>query len=144
MNCIFLGHRDSPEGIYEDLKNAIRILITSKNVSAFYMGNNGSFDYMCQRALSELSKEYDHISYTIILSRIDEIALNKEQEHTVFPEELEKVPYRFAISRRNDLLIKRGNIVVAFSKHKASNTYKLITKATKKGMRVINLCKDGI
>lgn len=144
MNCIFFGHRDSPEGIYEDLKNAIRILITSENVSVFYLGNNGNFDYMCQRALSELSKEYNHISYTIILSRIDEIALNKEQEHTVFPEELETAPYRFAISRRNDLLIKRGNIVVTSSRHKASNTYKLITKAVKLGMRVINLCKDGI
>ena len=139
MNCIFFGHRDTSEQIYENLKNAIRSLIIYNGINTFFIGNNGSFDLMCQKVLSELSEVYDSISYTILLSRINEIALNNEQENTVFPVALEKVPYRYAISKRNDILISLGDVAIVFVKHNASNAYKLMTKAYKKGLKVINI-----
>ena len=73
------------------------------------------------------------------MSRINEIALNNEQQNTEFQEALERVPYRYAISRRNDIMIKRSDILIAFVNNKFSNSYKLAEKARRRGVKVINL-----
>lgn len=139
MNCTFFGHRDSPDQIYELLKHTLNKIIACEGADTFYVGNNGNFDFMCQKALSEVYRDYPHIRYTILLSRINEIALNNEQQNTEFPEALERVPYRYAISRRNDIMIKRSDILIAFVNNKFSNSYKLVEKARRRGVKVINL-----
>ena len=92
---------------------------------------------MVQRAFLSVSKEY-HISYVIVLSRPNESALSGDQLNTVFPAEIEGVPPRFAISKRNDFLLKNADIVVCYAHNKFSNSYKLVEKAKRKGIRVIN------
>ena len=79
--------------------------------------------------------------FDIVLSYIDEVALIGNQAFTIYPEELANVPKRFAISKRNDYLLKKSNIVICYVNNTYSNSYKFTQKALKKGYTVINLSK---
>ena len=138
MKCTFIGHSDAPFYLREKIKLEVEELITS-GVRDFLVGNNGRFDYMVQSVLSEKIKENYDINLTVVLSYIDESAIYVEQKYTIYPEGLEKTPLRYAISKRNDWLIQRSNIMVAYVKHNFSNSHKWLEKAKKKGLKIINL-----
>ena len=138
MICIFFGHRDASSKVKEPLRCAIDALIR-EGVKEFYVGNNGNFDYYVQSVLTELCNERDDISFSVILSRIDEPAICADQSYTVYPEELENVPPKFAISKRNNLMISKGEIAITYVRNNFSNSYKLREKARKKELRIINL-----
>ena len=140
MICTFFGHKDTDFSKKEKIKMKIVELIQSNDVTTFYVGNNGNFDFMIQNILEELSKENESISYSIVLSYINERALSSIQSKTIFPEGLEKVPPRFSISKRNEWLIKNSDFAIVYSKYNFSNSYKWATKAIKNGLTVINLC----
>ena len=77
-----------------------------------------------------------------MLSRPDEKAIFSEQFFTLFPDGLEKTPPRFAISKRNDWLIKKSQIVIAYVDNRFTNSHKWIEKAKNKGIDVINLANQ--
>lgn len=139
MTCTFFGHRDTPHTIKEELKNKLIHLIDCEDVTHFLVGNNGNFDSLVQKVLKEISKERNKVTYSIVLSSIRERSISDAQEKTVFPEELETTPPRFAISRRNDWMIKHSDMIVCYTKYKISNSYKFIEKGAKKGLKIINL-----
>ncbi len=140
MICTFFGHRDTSERIKDELKNTVSALIDN-GVKKFYVGNNGNFDLIVQDVLFELQKTQENIDYKIVLSYIDEKALCGDQEATIFPEGLEGVPRRYAVSKRNEWLIKSSNYVIAYCTNSFSNCHKWIEKAKKKGLSVINLAE---
>ncbi len=69
MICTFIGHRDAPKEIKPTLKKVLVDLIENKNVNMFYVGNNGSFDFMVKDVLKELHQIYP-IKYYIVLAYI--------------------------------------------------------------------------
>ncbi len=141
MNCTFFGHRDAPSFIKPKLKEAILKLLDA-GVEHFYVGNNGSFDLLVQVSLSEIAKEIPHIKYSIVLSYIDELAISENQEATIFPEGQELAYPKFAISKRNEWLLDNSYYVIAYAKNTCSNTHKIIERAKRKGLIVINLAEE--
>ena len=140
MNCTFFGHRDATEDVKKRLKEAILYLVNTEGVRSFMVGNNGNFDYYAQCVLQKIKKEGENISFKIVLSKIDEMALT-DQSQTIFPEGFEKNLPRFAISKRNEWLIKNASFIIAYVKNKYSNSAKLVAKCAKKGLRIINLAE---
>lgn len=136
MNCVFFGHRDAPDAIKVSLQSTLERLI-DEGVNEFFVGNNGRFDLLVQTILEELCKK-SSARYSIILSYINEHALNGKQENTIFPEGQELAPRHLAIVKRNEWLLKKADIIVSYVTHNASCSYKLLEKARKKGIRVIN------
>ncbi len=139
MNCVFFGHREAPDFLKEKLKAVIFEL--AGNETRFYVGNSGAFDALVQGALAEMEKEDSKIKYSIALSRIDELALSGKQENTIFPEGQETAVPIFAISKRNEWLFKKADIMVVYLKNKISNTYKYVSRAEKRGIKIINLAE---
>ena len=144
MNCTFFGHKDTPLNVKEKLKVAILDLVDNHGVKNFLVGNNGNFDSMAQRVLKEVIRSRDDVTFSIVLSRIDEKALTDNQEMTVFPEQLENVLARFAISKRNDWLIKNSDFAITFVKYTCTNAYKLMNKALKRGLFVVNIFSSNV
>ena len=144
MVCVLFGHRDCPDDVREDLKKTIRKLIDDGGVKEFFIGNNGGFDAMGQSVLAEICREGVVIDYTIVLSRQNEEPLNGENRATLFPDGQERHPRRFAISKRNEWMLKRADVLIVFVRHPFSNSYKMLKKAQARGIRVINLCKDFV
>ena len=137
MNCTFFGHKDAPTSIKASIEKAIISLIDF-GIKTFYVGNNGNFDYLVQNVLKELSCIYD-MSYLIVLSRVDEVALSGEQAATLFPEKLDFSIPKFSISKRNEWLIKKCDFAIVYVKNRYSNSYKWLERAQKKGLKIITL-----
>ena len=138
MICTFIGHRDTPNSLMESIRKAIIELINN-GIKDFYVGNNGSFDFLVQTALAEISKTNSAINCRIVLSCINEVAISGNQELTVFPEELSSVPKRFAISKRNEYLLKKSSVIICCVNNTFSNSYKYMEKARRKGLTVIRI-----
>lgn len=114
MVCTFFGHKDAPKEIEPTLRSTLIDLIENKNVTVFYVGNNGNFDTMVARQLEDLSQTYP-IAYSVVLAYLPTETNNYDNLiNTIYPEGLETVPKRFAISRRNKWMIQQTNIVVTY------------------------------
>ncbi len=84
------------------LRSALIELIENKNATLFLVGNHGNFDTMVRHQLDDLSKIYP-IKYFVVLAYMPnrKQPFDIEDEHTVLPEGIENVPYRFAIDYHN-------------------------------------------
>ncbi len=113
--CCFFGHREVTHNIREKLTSIIEKLITEDNVTEFYVGHQGQFDSMVYSILKELKTKYPLIRYTVVLAYMpDEHIKELYGEDTIFPDGLETVPKRFAISKRNDWMIQQSKFAVCY------------------------------
>ena len=117
MVCTFFGHKDTPKEIEPTLRSTLIDLIENKNVNVFYVGNNGNFDTMVRHQLEILSQTYP-IEYHVVLAYLP-TEKNKYDNltNTIYPEGIETVPKRFAISWRNKWMIQQSDIVVTYVIH---------------------------
>ena len=138
MVCTFFGHKDTPKEIEPTLRSTLIDLI-EKNVNVFYVGNNGNFDTMVRRQLEDLSQTYP-ITYSVVLAYLP-TEKNKYDDltHTIYPEGLETVPKRFAISWRNKWMIQQSDIVVTYVTHSFGGAAQFKEMAVRQGKAVIKL-----
>ena len=138
-SCCFIGHKDCPNNIRDKLRDDIRRLI-NKGVETFYVGTQGNFDKVVYEVLRELEREYE-IKTIVVLAYLDRKSQNIyfDMDKTVFPDELTKVPLRFAIRRRNSYMIERSDYVVTYLNTPYSNTIANVEEAIRKKKVVINL-----
>lgn len=140
--CTFFGHRNTPAAIQPFLKNAITELIITHNVTRFYVGNQGEFDRLVYTTLKELKEFYPQIEYYVVLAYLPS---DKNQFSyidfidTVFPDNLTKVPPKFAISKRNIYMINKSDYVITYIKNHCSGAAQFAKKAKNKNKIVINL-----
>lgn len=139
MVCTFFGHKDTPKEIEPTLRSTLIDLIENKNVNVFYVGNNGNFDTMVRRQLEDLSQTYP-IAYSVVLAYLP-TEKNKYDDltHTIYPEGLEIVPKRFAISWRNKWMIQQSDIVVTYVTRNFGGAAQFKELAEKLSKDVINL-----
>lgn len=141
MVCTFFGHKDTPKEIEPTLRSTLIDLIENKNVNVFYVGNNGNFDTMVRRQLEDLSQIYP-ITYSVVLA-YHPTEKNKYDNltNTIYPEGLETIPKRFAISWRNKWMIDHSDIVVTYVTHSFGGAAKFKEMAERLKKTVIKLDK---
>lgn len=142
-SCTFFGHYNSSEALKPILIESIRKLIECYSVDKFYIGDKGNFDSMARRCVIELAEEYPYIEYEIVLAYMpgkkDEF--KPPLENTVYPEGLEKVPRKYAIIRRNQIMANESDFAIV-------NIYKFGGAATateyadKKGVKILNISTE--
>lgn len=137
--CTFFGHRDCPESIRGKLREAVEWLIREKNVVIFYVGNQGRFDAMALGVLRELRQEYPHIRYGVVLAYPPKGPVEPE---AMYPEGLETVPPRYAISRRNDWMLRQTDYVITYITHSWGGAAQYGEKARKQGKYIFPLAPD--
>ena len=140
--CCFFGHREVMHNIRPKLTAIIEKLITEDGVTEFYLGNQGQFDSMVRSVLKELKVKYPHIRYTVVLAYMpDEHIKEVYGEDTLYPDGLETVPRRFAISKRNDWMIQHSGYAVCYVHKITGGAAKFREKAEKKGLKVVDVLK---
>ena len=138
----FFGHRDVTHDIRAKLQFIIEQLITEEQINSFYVGHQGQFDSMVYSILKELKVKYPHIRYTVVLAYMpDEHIKEVYGEDTLYPDGLETVPRRFAISKRNDWMIQHSGYAVCYVHKITGGAVKFREKARKKGLLVIGIIK---
>ena len=141
MICTFFGHRDASSRIEGTIRATIERLIL-EGVTRFYVGNNGNFDSMVHRQLKQLSIEYPHIRYYVVLAYLptEKYEFNiTDYGETIYPEGLESVPPRFAISKRNQWMVEKADIVVTYVKYSTGGAAHAKKLAVRKGKAIINI-----
>ena len=139
-SCCFFGHREVTHNIRDKLTVVIEKLITEENVTEFYVGNQGQSDSMVYSVLKELKARYPQISYIVVLAYMpDEHIKELYGEDTLFPDGLEGVPKKFAISKRNDWMIQQSGFVVCYVHKITGGAAKFSEKAEKKGLQRIDV-----
>ena len=107
-SCCFFGHRDAMDSIRSKLKEEIIRLIEEHGVNDYYVGNQGGFDSLVLSVMKELTVSYPQIRYSVVLAYLPDEKRTIPETNTIYPEELERVPKRFCIARRNDWLIEHS------------------------------------
>ena len=141
MTVAFFGHKDTPKEIEPTLRSTLIDLIENKNINVFYVGNNGNFDTMVRRQLEDLSQTYP-ITYSVVLAYLP----TKKSEYddytnTIYPEGIETIPKRFAISYRNKWMIRQSDVVVTYVTHTHGGAWQFKAMAERQGKTVIELNK---
>jgi len=136
MTCTFFGHRDTTKDIEEKLKVVLLDLILNKSVTRFLVGYQGNFDRITLSILKEIKKAQPHIEFEVVLAYLSD---NCEDCPTIYPEGLENVPKRFAISARNKWMIDKSDFVVTCVCRSFGGAAQFKELAIKKGKRVIEL-----
>ena len=142
MTCCFFGHKDTPSTIAPELEKVLTDLIVNHGVVSFLMGNQGAFDSMALGAVRRLKERYPFITYNIVLAYMPgqkEEWSAYEPEETMYPEGLEEVHPRFAISWRNKWMLTESEYVVAYVKHSWGGAAKYVEQALRKKKTVINI-----
>lgn len=142
-NCTFFGHRDCPDTIKPKLREVLIDLITNHGVDVFYVGHQGQFDANVRSVLHDLKKEYPRIQYAVVLAYMP----GKQNEYddysdTMLPEGIESVHPRYAISWRNNWMLRRSNYVVTYITHTWGGAAQYVKKASNSGKFVVNLCDE--
>ena len=142
MVCTFFGHKDTPKEIEPTLRSTLIDLIENKNVTVFYVGDNGNFDTMVRHQLEDLSHIYP-ITYSIVLAYLP-TEKNKYDDlsHTLYPEGLETVPKRFAISWRNKWMIQQSDIVVTYVIHNFGGAAQFKEMAVRQNKNVVEVSNN--
>ena len=139
-SACFFGHREVTHNIRPKLTEIIEKLIVDEGVTEFYVGHQGQFDSMVYSVLKELKVEYPQIRYTVVLAYMpDEHIREVYGDDTLFPDGLENVPKRFAISKRNDWMIKHSDIAACYVWKITGGAAKFKEKAEKMGLKIINV-----
>lgn len=144
MICSFFGHRNISNSIRPMLYSEIKNHITDKNVDTFYVGGYGHFDAMASGILHELIEQYPHISVYHILAYIP-TGTNKEycrnQHTTLYPEGLEFVPRKFAITHRNRWMVQQSDCIIGYVQTSYGGAYEALEYAKRKNKSVNNLAE---
>ena len=138
--CTFFGHRDCPDAVRTKLREVLEDLIAKHNVDMFYMGNQGRFDGIVHNVLRELKQEYPQINYAIVLAYLPGRKTEYDDySDTMLPEGIELIHPRFAISWRNDWMLKQSDYVVTYITHTWGGAYKYAEKAKRQQKTVLNI-----
>lgn len=138
--CTFFGHRECPDSIKPQLKEVLTDLITNHYVDMFYVGNQGRFDLIVRGVLRELKVEYPRINYAVVLAYMP----GKQTEYddysdTMLPEGIESVHPRYAISWRNNWMLRHSDYVVTYITHSWGGAAQFAEKAKHQKKTMINL-----
>ena len=115
-------------------------LITNHDVDMFYVGHQGQFDAYVHSELKRLKQEYPQINYAVVLAYMPGRKTEYDDySDTMLPEGIESVHPHYAISWRNNWMLKQSDYVVTYITHSWGGAYQYAEKARRQKKIVINL-----
>jgi len=143
MTCSMFGHHDAPSSIAAGLNAMLEYLIEEEHIEKILVGNQGSFDRIAFRVLTEaVIPKFWWVDYRVVLAYLPSVRPLDPIYHpaeTIYPEDLEKVPPRFAISRRNRWMVDQSDVVLVYCRYSTGGTASIAEYAEKKGKRLFYL-----
>ena len=108
----------------------------------FYLGGYGLFDeFACQIAFEYRKKHKNAKLFFVtpyVYENYSKLAFAEKYDGVIYPE-LESVPKRYAIIRRNYWIVEKSDLIIAYVNHSWGGAHKMYERAKKLGKRIINL-----
>lgn len=147
--CFFIGHRDAPESIQEQLDMQVEYLVKMCDVSEFIVGCHGAFDRMATAAVQKAKRNYPGIyAYRLLCYHPYDcpVPIPEYFDNTIYPDVLYDVPKRFAIEKANLFALRESDFLVSYVRWYGGNSGKLLEYARgmerRGSLRVINLAEQ--
>ena len=141
--CFFIGSRYTSSNVREPLIQAVERHIVEYGVTHFTVGRYGNFDRMVQGVLCEAKKQHEHIHlYLLCPYALNQKGIEAPEEFdgTIYPDGLEKVPYRLAIIQANMITLKSSDYLIANPGYGNSrNIVEYAQRQEKKGLIKVTL-----
>lgn len=140
--CAFFGHREIWSDISEPLEQAVRAAIADGSTE-FWVGGYGAFDAQAAQSVRRLKKDFPEITLHLILAYLPtkNDALADSYDSSIYPEGLEFVPKRFAISKRNQWIVNNCDMVIAYVRNTYGGAYTALQSAKRKERYIINIAE---
>lgn len=140
MTVTFCGHREILSGedeIRKKLAEEIEKTI-SLGATEFLLGGYGKFDYMCAGVVKNFKEKYPFIKSVLVTpylhSKFD-CWLYDESEYPP----IENTVKKFAIVKRNEYMVDKADIVIAYVKNQTGGAAATLKYALKKNKTIINI-----
>ena len=139
MVITFCGHSQYTE-TKEDEQKIISFLTETvgDRPAELFLGGYGSFDEFARKCGRIYQKTHPDVKLIFVTPYIY-ADLQKDLYDAIIYPELEKVPPKFAISRRNKWMVEQADYVIAHINHAWGGAYQTYKHAKRKNKRLLNL-----
>lgn len=144
-SCFFIGHREADERLLPELTAAIERLITEEQVSCFYVGGYGGFDRIAASAVKQAKRHHPEVTLMLVLPyhpAEHPVETPYGFDGTYYPEGLEMVPRRYAIMKANRIMVDTSDWLIAYVRHGASNSRKVLDYTQRRG--IVRILRVGL
>ena len=148
MIITFIGHSSIYNGgdLYDKIKNAIIKSTSIDEHTTFYCGTYGDFDNLCASVCRSLKKERSNVEIIFVTPYLTESQHKKTNafiksnlyDSIIYPP-LESIPKKFAIIKRNEWMVEKSDLIIAYVNLSYGGAYKALAYAKKKKKTIINL-----
>ena len=147
MIISFIGHSliASKDQVKELIKEQLRAVVQKCDRLTCYVGGYGDFDELCTAACYELKKEIkiEVVYVTPYLSDTHKSLLEEMKNRGIYDSSiyppLEKIPPKFAISKRNEWMMYTADLVIAYVSHNYGGAYNALLVAKRRKKTIINI-----
>ena len=149
MTISFAGHSfiSSRNRVKEMVKEQIRNNISDEMSVICYLGGRGAFDEICAYACMELKQEYNGIEVVYVAPYISLSEQEKIKERqsiglydtSIYPP-IESVPPKFAILKRNEWMMIKADLIIAYVNNNYGGAYRSLKVAKRNKKKIINIC----
>lgn len=148
--CTFAGHRSIVGRIDDIVYNCILDLVVNKNVSCFYVGNNGDFDKLCAQIVRRIKREFKEKNiklYLVVPKMSTTISNNREYyeemyDEVIIPSESDAAHYKAMITIRNKWMVENSDYIVTYIKTEYGGAYNTYKYAQKQDIVIIDLVNN--
>ena len=147
MKITFCGHSNFSfdNTIKQKLKKLLLQEIRKNPACKFYLGGYGDFDSLCLNILKEIKADFPTIELLFITPYLNDNYSKLETaklyyDGIIYPP-LENVPRRFCILKRNEWMVSKADLVIAYVSHTYGGAYKTLQYARRKKKNIINLAE---
>ena len=143
MTVTFCGHRelDDPSTIRRWLEETVDRLI-GEGADRFLLGGYGDFDSLAASVVFQAKQKHPDVRSILVLPYLDRKADASLYDSTLYPP-LETVPRRLAIVKRNEYMVSRSDVVVAYVLYSWGGAAATLRYAEKQQKRIIRYQKTG-
>lgn len=138
------GHSTVHADISSRVRNEIVKLLTDDSDTAFLIGHQGQFDSMVYHSLKTLERDFPDLQYKIVLAYMSgqkEAYEPYPSKRTYYPEGLELVHPKYAITRRNRWMIEQCDMVLCYITHSWGGAQQFVRQAERKGKKITNVAE---
>lgn len=140
--CCGFGHREIFGTITEKVVTAVK-KAAEQGCELYYTGAMGEFDEIYSSAVRFLKKTYPEIKLVCVKPYLTK-GINESGDYLyslyddiIIPTELADIHYKTVITKRNQWIIDKCDVVIGYTIRDYGGAYKAIDYAKKKGKEII-------
>ncbi len=139
MIVTFCGHADIPADMIGAVKEKVRDIaerLIIEGATEFLLGGYGKFDYICAKVIRELKAKYPDVKSILVIPYIGREYDKNLYDGSWYPP-IETVPKRFAISKRNEYMVKKADALVCCVNHSWGGAAQTLKYALRKNKQIM-------